>query len=531
VAPSQEPSPRWLRVLVLLGVLALGGFLRWTTLAEVADLRPWPDAIEYEEAARNLHDGRGYLLWIGGDAYPPRYPPGFSLLIAASLPLVGSALGSGIYAVLASALAAIAAAYVLARRTGGFASGVVAALLVATSPLHVQWSRAVMSDVPASAALAWLAVWVLAAVGRDAGLLEHLLLGAACALVASIRQPLLLVVPAAGLVILLFSPGAAVTRGRKVLALGAGVVLGALPLLCLNAALFGSPLRNGYDYWVHGQQFALSWAFAPRASGAPANAWYYGTLLLGGGALYPWTATILLLAGTVMAWRGSRAARALATLGWLFTALFFLFHLPYFWQWDRFFLPLLPLLAALMALPCGRGTNRLVRGAALALVAATLLLAGTLPDAYAPPNPPAYDVATLVKLAAIVEPNAAVLARSTSFFFARTLRHDGDRVWVPLLPDPHQRAIAHDELRPLRHEAHAAAWIRPPLTMPFDPAAALGVVEELCREGRPVYLSEQLELHVPFLRELKEALAARFTLTQVVAPDPYAVQRVECPGR
>ena len=531
MAPPQEPSPRWLRVLLLLGVLALGGFLRWTTLAEVADLRPWPDAIEYEEAARNLHEGRGYLLWIAGDAYPPRYPPGFSLLIAASLPLVGSDLGSGVCVVLVSALAAIAAAYVLGRRTAGFASGIVSALVVATSPLHVQWSRAVMSDVPASAALAWLAVWVLAAVGRDAGSLEHLLLGVACALVASIRQPLLLLVPAAGLVILLFSPGPAVTRRRKVLALGAGVVLGSLPLLYLNTVLFGSPLRNGYDYWVHGQQFALGWAFTPRASGAPANAWYYGTLLLGGGALYPWTATALLLAGTVIAWRGTRAERALATLGWLFTALFFLFHLTYVWQWDRFFLPLLPLLAALMALPCARGTNRLVRSAALALVAVTLVLAATRPDAYEPPNPPAYDVATLAKLAAVAEPNAAVLARSTSFFFARLLRRDGDRVWVPLLPDPHQRAIAHDELQPLRHDADAAAWIRPPLTMPFDPAAALAVVEELCREGRPVYLSEQLDLHVPFLRELKAALAARFTLTQVVAPEPYAVQRVSCPVR
>ncbi|MBM4246013.1 MAG: hypothetical protein FJ148_19800, partial [Deltaproteobacteria bacterium] len=174
--------PRLVQAAALCAVLLLAALLRWTPADRVADLRPWPDALEYEEVARSLYAGRGYLLWIGGDAYPPRYPPGTSLLIAATMPLAGTVSGAGIVAVLACALAAVAGTYVLAAMAGGTVSGLVAALLLALSPLHVQWSRAVMSDVPASAAVVWLAVGVLALLARRARPATWLLLGVACGL-------------------------------------------------------------------------------------------------------------------------------------------------------------------------------------------------------------------------------------------------------------------------------------------------------------------------------------------------------------
>jgi hypothetical protein len=160
-------------------------------------------------------------LWIAGDAYPPRYPPGFA---ADRRPLlVGSDLGSGIGAVLASALAAIAAAYARAphgrlreRRRRGPAGR--------DSPLHVQWSRAVMSDVPASAALATRGVGARGRRSRRG-----------CSSTPARRRvraggehPSAAAPPGAGRrpgdPALLARP--AVTRWRKVLALGAGVVLG-----------------------------------------------------------------------------------------------------------------------------------------------------------------------------------------------------------------------------------------------------------------------------------------------------------------
>jgi hypothetical protein len=60
-------------------------------------------------------------------------------------------------------------------------------------------------------------------------------------------------------------------------------------------------------------------------------------------------------------------------------------------------------------------------------------------------------------------------------------------------------------------------------------------VEALCREERPVYLSMQLDRIAGFLPRLRDALADRFGLTEVLPPEPYAVYRVDCdalrPGR
>lgn len=532
--PSHGPQvpQRWshgtvaARVLLLACVLAFGAFLRATTPQQVEDLRPWPDALEYEESARSLYEGRGYRLWIDGAAYPPRYPPGFPIAIAMSLPLVGESPGAGIWVVQASALAAIAAAYALGRGAAGFWAGIIAALLVALSPLHVQWSRAVMSDVPASAVVAWLAVWVLAVLRRRAGVPECVLLGVAVALGGSIRSSAWLLGPAAAVVLLAFG-GDGAERRRRSAALLAGLVLGQLPLLWWNAEVFGHPLADGYGYWVRDPIFSLDRAFAPGPGGGASNAWYYGALLLGGGALYPAGALPLLVLGALVAWRAP-AARPLAVLAVLSVALFYGLHLAFVWKWDRFLLPVLPLLAAVMAVPFGREAPPAFRLASAFLLLAVLFQVRARPGAYDLPNPRSYDVATLTEIAAATEPNAAILARTNPFAFERILRRNADRVWVPLRLDPHSRVIAKEQLAPLAREAGAGSWIREALSEPLRPEQAVRVVRELCREGRPVYLSEQLELQIPFLPGLRLLLLRRFGLATVVPPGPYAVYRVHC---
>ncbi|HJW69352.1 MAG TPA: hypothetical protein VJ829_08345, partial [Candidatus Binatia bacterium] len=135
----------WMGLVV---ALAAGTAVRWTLPGDVEDLRPRPDALEYEEGARNLVAGEGYALVMDGGRYPPRYPPGFSLLIAPAMWLSGGRHGTGIWTVLASALVGIACVWAMGRLVGGPASALAAGLLLALAPLHVRWSRAVMSDVP-----------------------------------------------------------------------------------------------------------------------------------------------------------------------------------------------------------------------------------------------------------------------------------------------------------------------------------------------------------------------------------------------
>jgi 4-amino-4-deoxy-L-arabinose transferase-like glycosyltransferase len=410
-APRERRQAAWAAV-ALLAVLAFGAYHRLTPRSLVQDLRPWPDAIEYEEAAVNLADGRGYLLWIADRAYPPRYAPGLSVLIAASLPLVGTAPGCGIWVVLGTALAAIAGTYVLARLAAGRAAGVVAALLVATSPLHVAWSRAVMSDVPASAAVAWVSAWTMATLRRRAGLVEYLALGAACGLAVSIRPPLAVLAPAACAATGLLSPGSWRARLRGASMLAAGVVLGLLPLLWLNTALFGSPLRTGYGYWTEHSAFGLTNAAA--GSDAGSNFTIYGHLLAGVGPaiLYPWTAALLLVAGTWSGLRRGGTHRALVLLVALIMVPFTLLHLTYSQQSVRLFVSILPPLAAVMALPCAAAEPIALRGLGVVLLVATLLIEAAHPEAAKPPDVPAFDVAALEQIAALTEPDAAILAHT-----------------------------------------------------------------------------------------------------------------------
>ena len=135
----------------LAAALALGWTLRATTPAAVEDLRPRPDAVEYEEAARHLVRGDGYWLHIAGERYPPRYPFGTSALIAPTLLVLGDAPGTGVAAVGAAAAAGTVVTWALARAAGGPAAALGAALLLATAPLHVRLSRIVLSEVPSAA--------------------------------------------------------------------------------------------------------------------------------------------------------------------------------------------------------------------------------------------------------------------------------------------------------------------------------------------------------------------------------------------
>src|SRR5258706_15528072 len=124
-------------VAILLLTILVGVYLRFVEPDEIVDLKPRPDAIEYEEGARNLARGDGYWLEIEGKKYPPRYPPGFSLIPAAARPIVGAIPGAGIRVVFFSALVGMVASWALARHAGGPFAGLVAALVVGISPLDI----------------------------------------------------------------------------------------------------------------------------------------------------------------------------------------------------------------------------------------------------------------------------------------------------------------------------------------------------------------------------------------------------------
>jgi 4-amino-4-deoxy-L-arabinose transferase-like glycosyltransferase len=510
----------------LVAALVLGLALRWTTPAAVQDLRPRPDAMEYEEAARRLAHGDGYWLHIGGKRYPPRYPPGFSALIAPALLVLGDEPGTSIVVVLATAGAAIVATWALARVAAGPAAAAVAALLLATAPLHVQLSGAVMSEVPSSAAVAAVALLVLGA-ARRASAAWWSAVGVAAGLAATIRQPnVLLLLPAAGITLTARGISSS-TRLRHLAGLAAGAGLGMAPLLVQQWHRFGSPLATGYGYWVADDLFRASYVLGPPfAGGSEPNALFYGAAALGLRSLYGWSVAILAGAGTVMGLGRGGAARTLAILGGGFLGALWLLHAFFFWQAERFLLPAVPLVTAVAAVPLARAARPLWRVLGLALVVHALLRPLVEPRAYEPASRGVREVPALRTLAQETAPNAAIALHTNPFLFARLLRAGtADRLWLPLGVCEWMLPI---RLRGLQAFGAApdGAWMLEPVDHPARIGPLLAHVRSLLAAGRPVYVSTFEAGALPYFGAVLDALRRHFVLEDVPQRGGAALLRV-----
>jgi 4-amino-4-deoxy-L-arabinose transferase-like glycosyltransferase len=511
----------WLGLVV---ALAAATAVRWTPPGDVEDLRPRPDALEYEEGARNLAAGEGYCLIMDGGRYPPRYPPGFSLLIVPAMWLTAGQHGAGIWTVLVSALAGVACVWAMGLVVGGPASALAAALLLALAPLHVRWSRAVMSDVPTATAAAGLALGGLLCRGRGAG--AWFALGVAAGLAALLRSTCtLLALPLA--VMLFVEHGAGRAAARRVGALAAGVGAGLLPLALYDLRRFGSSLASGYTYWVAADFFG--WANVlgpPAAGGSESNLVFYGRLLAGAGSLYGWPVALLAAAGTVTGLRRPGAARALAALTLATGLMLLAVYLPFFWQWDRFFLLLLPLVAALAAVPAGTDRPRWLRVAAGVLVALALALDVSSPGAFAPPDRPLGEVAGLRAIAAAVEPNAVLIAHGDVLLISRLFHDATDRLWVPVDPCEHRALIRDRRLKPYAPANAPQNWVWDVIGRTVDSATVEAVVHAFLASGRPVYFSPMLSFQTPLAAPLTALLRARFALAPVATATPTGLARV-----
>jgi hypothetical protein len=209
--------------------------------------QPWPDAMEYADAARQLASGNGYVTYIHkGDPHPPRYPPGFSIALAPFVGLggphpAGVQIGSKFYAAL-YVVAAVGTAWLI----GGPLAAALTAGFVGASPFAARLGSLILSD----AFAAVLAILSLALVHRVSTLRASAAGLLAGALVVARLSAL---VGVAALVLALPS----VHRRRALL-------WAAPPILALGLfhwLTFGSPLRTGYDYWLPEVQ-NFSWEYA-----------------------------------------------------------------------------------------------------------------------------------------------------------------------------------------------------------------------------------------------------------------------------
>lgn len=226
-------------------------------------------------------DSSGYIsagaLWSNGDLYRPEplhfwatwknasesaspvayrpgpipgtevsiYPLGFPLLCAAASSLVGSFGGYLVAPIMGGVLAWCA--FMLARDLAGSLAGLLAAALVASSPVVLLHTVHPMSDVPAAAC--WLLAWLLALRGTVGAAVAA---GLAASMAILIRPNLapLAVVPAAVVLWNASHLGTLRTWGwRETSIFVAAAAVGPALVAWSQAVLYGSAFLPGYVEW------------------------------------------------------------------------------------------------------------------------------------------------------------------------------------------------------------------------------------------------------------------------------------------
>jgi 4-amino-4-deoxy-L-arabinose transferase-like glycosyltransferase len=259
ISPSLPTGPRRFSLQAATGILCFilallfyyGAVLRIDLKRTYfLDLGPYTDGVEYFAQAESILKEGAPTIQIGYDKLPSRYPPGYPILMIPWLRLLPH---HGILAPFRTnqtiGLLLIAGTFALYFAIGRPLCGGLAALLVATQPSFVTFSRSSMSDLSGAAAtvlafalvylgLRWRRRWLI--------YLAAVVLG----LSLCIRPQLLFMAPLL-IAMALFPAKVSWTRWFMHCCLVLAVfAVAASPYFILNTLEFGHPLKTGYEFWV-----------------------------------------------------------------------------------------------------------------------------------------------------------------------------------------------------------------------------------------------------------------------------------------
>jgi len=217
---------------------------------DLLDLGPYPDAVEYFAQAKSILKEGAPTIQIGYDRLPSRYPPGYPLFM---IPWLRFLPHNGILAPFRTnqtiGLLLLTGSFAFYFAIGRPLAGGLAALLVATQPAFISFSRSSMSDLSGAAVtvlafalvylgLAWRRRWPIYCAAIVLGL-------SLC-----IRSQLLFMAPLL-LAMALLPARDSWPRWLMHCCLVLVVFAAAsAPYLIFNTLEFGHPLKTGYDFWV-----------------------------------------------------------------------------------------------------------------------------------------------------------------------------------------------------------------------------------------------------------------------------------------
>ena len=408
-----------------------------------------PDSVEYATAAwRLVNEGR-FAITINGEAYPPRYPPGFAVFaLAPAYLLLGQNPGNAIFGILFWSLAGVCAAFAVGRRFGGIPTGLMAGAAVLLLSDYRHYSQVIMSDGTCAAAIVVLLLVYLRLAAAPDNWRGWLVAGATAALVASIRPT--------GLSASLPFLALALRGGPRRQSLNYGLLF-LLPIglftalqMAYSYRAFGSPFRSGYQFWCPVPYDYLDLTFG--LSYLPSNLeamWRSGLIALL--AVF----AIMIFGMRRISWCSETTMNASyeALRFVLLTTLpLSLFHLLYFVDDPRFFLPVTGTLAVVTgALGCAM-LHRFSKGLATLAIVAALGLVLVLESMQPVVDPTRRRVVD--QFDKILPQKALLISHIDPVYLDFFLNRDGKRAVLPLS----------------RHVEYASKIVAPsPVSMPNPP--------------------------------------------------------------
>ena len=479
--------------------------------------------MEYALAPLQFLETGRYEIMLEGRGLPPRYPPWFPVLaILPAYVLFGHEPGNAILPITLLAVAGVGFAYAIGKRISSTTGGVLAALSVLILPSYSRWATQVMIDVPCAALMLGACLVYLHLRTKPQATLIYFGAGLLVAATTLFRP-----VFAAMLLPFVF----AALRERKGiflrgLLLLAPMAAAAAATFAYNAATFGSPLRNGYKFWV-----AVPMDY-------PTMIFSFSFLQMNlreiGVSVFP-----ILLLICIGAWLLARkrrpAAFAASQRSFQDAAVFFvlsiapilIFHLFYFYPDDRFHIPMLAgtaiLAGSMLALVIGPGKETLFK--LLLPVVFLLVVAARI----AAPSPVPVRRLAAERVRNNTPENAIVISAIDPVYLARVAGYGSSRRMVPLsrnveyasallvrkrVDDPRLRLLKWDDDRALALiRPHAEEAVR------FVASERMNALAAEVAHGTPVFFDSSFvdESEAKILA----ALQAHFKLVQRV---PYLYQ-------
>jgi hypothetical protein len=284
--PPDAPAPRLLIerrpiaaaslpaavLLLFLAVWPAALLVRWNAIDRFAGrlFEPYPDVKEYLAGAQAIRQTGRFFLQVGPYEAPPRYPPGWSMVLAPALelgippqraPEIAAAFDA-IHALLIAVATAFFCRWLRGSadawfHPGDLFAGMIAGWGWAFTPIAVSLAVFAQSDAPAAAVLDAMFLLLLVGVFRrntwwTAGLVFFTaggLLGLAVAM-----RPVVLPVAAGSLVLLLAALALNSSRRLGVLSVISLLVGAAIPVACaatlMSRSGWGAWNWSHYAYWV-----------------------------------------------------------------------------------------------------------------------------------------------------------------------------------------------------------------------------------------------------------------------------------------